>query len=246
MQRARTEARGDTALVLVAAGDSSRMGLVDGARKPFADLLGRTMIERAAEAFASSERVAEIVVVAQLEDHARVIELAQSGGPLARLTAVVAGGKRRADSVLAGVEATSPERTLVAVHDAARPLIDAETVARALDAAAEQGAALVAERVVDTIKRSTDGARAEETLDRNELWAAQTPQVFRREELCAWFARADEEGFSPTDDAALCERYRGPVPIVEGTPTNFKLTTPHDLELARALLAQREQGAEAS
>lgn len=239
MQRESKEHGADTALVLVAAGSSTRMGLVDGARKPFADLCGRTVIERAAEAFAASPRVAEIVVVAQVDDHARVIELAQAGGPLARLSAVVAGGAARADSVRAGVEAASPDRALVAVHDAARPLIDAETVARALDVASERGGALVATRVRDTIKRSSDGAFAEETLDREALWAAQTPQVFRRADLLEWFRRAAADGATFTDDAALCERYAGPVPLVEGPATNFKLTTLEDLELARALFARR-------
>lgn len=239
MQRGSKEDGGDTALVLVAAGASTRMGLQGGVRKPFADLCGRTVIERAAEAFAASPRVAEIVVVAQLDDHAQVMELARAGGPLARLKAVVAGGAQRADSVRAGVEAASPDRALVAVHDAARPLVDAETVARALDVATERGAALVATRVRDTIKRSTDGAHAAETLDREELWAAQTPQVFRRDALLEWFDRAAREGLTFTDDAALCERYAGPVPIVEAPATNFKLTTPEDLELARALYARR-------
>ena len=132
-------------------------------------------------------------------------------------------------------------RALVAVHDAARPLIDADTVSRALEVAAESGGALVAARVTDTIKRSRDGAVAEETLDRSELWAAQTPQVFHRADLLDWFARAARDGESFTDDAALCERYRGPVPLVEGPATNFKLTTRADLELARALLASRER-----
>ena len=228
--------------MLVAAGNSTRMGLAGGERKPFVDLAGRCVLERAAEAFAAQARVAEIVVVAQERDHVRVRGLAACGGPLARLSAVVEGGARRADSVRAGVLATDPARELIAVHDAARPLIDADTVARALELAAREGGALVAARVADTIKRSRDGVRAEETLDRGELWAAQTPQVFRRADLLEWFERAAAEDFSPTDDAALCERYRGPVPLVEGPRENFKLTTLADLDLARALCARRTEG----
>jgi 2-C-methyl-D-erythritol 4-phosphate cytidylyltransferase len=93
--------------------------------------------------------------------------------------------------------------------------------------------------VRDTVKESADGRRVVRTLDRARLWAAQTPQAFelaRFRELCA---RAAAEGLVPTDDAALWERYVGPVPIVEGEPSNFKITTLEDLELARALFARR-------
>ncbi|MCA8980153.1 MAG: 2-C-methyl-D-erythritol 4-phosphate cytidylyltransferase [Planctomycetes bacterium] len=240
MQRAAEEHTGDTALVLVAAGNSTRMG--HGERKPFLDLGGMTVLERAAEAFAAEPRVAEIVVVAQEQDHERVRALAREGGPLAKLSAVVAGGAERADSVRRGVEATNPGIALIAVHDAARPLVDLATVVSALAMATARGGALVASRVTDTIKRSLDGQTAKTTLDRSELWAAQTPQVFRRGDLLDWFARAAADHYSPTDDAALCERYRGPVPLVEGPHTNFKLTTLADLDLARAIVARRAGG----
>jgi len=238
------EQLGDTALVLVAAGNSTRMELGKGERKPFVDLDGMTVLERAAEAFAALPRVAEIIVVAQKQDHKRVRALAAAGGPLARLTKIVAGGAERADSVRAGVEATNPALSLIAVHDAARPLIDVATVVAALATATARGGALVATRVHDTIKHSADGLAADATLDRSELWAAQTPQVFRRNDLLDWFARASADTFSPTDDAALCERYRGPVPLVEGPHTNFKLTTLADLDLARAIVARRARGTE--
>lgn len=242
MQRTAQEHAGDTALVLVAAGNSTRMGLGEGERKPFVELGGMTVLERAAEAFAAEPRVAEIVVVAQERDHERVRALAKAGGPLAKLSAVVKGGAERADSVRAGVEAVNPKLTLVAVHDAARPLIELATVVAALATATDRGGALVAARVTDTIKRSLDGLTAKSTLDRSELWAAQTPQVFRRKDLLDWFARAAADHYSPTDDAALCERYRGSVPLVEGPHTNFKLTTLADLDLARAIVARRMKG----
>lgn len=245
MQRTATEHTGDTALVLVAAGNSTRMGLEGGERKAFLDLGGRCVLERAAEAFAAVDRVAEIVVVAQAADHERVRALAKAGGPLSKLSAIVVGGKERVDSVRAGVEATDPGLALVAVHDAARPLIDVATVTAALATATARGGALVAARVSDTIKQSRDGLSAESTLDRSELWAAQTPQVFRRSDLLDWFARAAADHFRPTDDAALCERYRGPVPLVEGPRTNFKLTTLADLDLARAIVELRMREVEA-
>ena len=97
----------------------------------------------------------------------------------------------------------------------------------------------VALPVADTLKRSVGGDRSQTTLDRAGLWAAQTPQVFRTELLLRLLERAEEDGFRTTDDAALHERYVGPVPLVPGERSNLKITTPEDLELARAILASR-------
>jgi 2-C-methyl-D-erythritol 4-phosphate cytidylyltransferase len=127
----------------------------------------------------------------------------------------------------------------VLVHDAARPLIQVEVIELAARTAHEQGAALVAVPVSDTLKTSASGTHAERTLDRSVLWAAQTPQAFRRAVLVELLARAAADEFEPTDDCALHERYLGPVPIVAGDPSNLKITTPSDLMIAEALLASR-------
>jgi len=215
------------------------MGGAGGERKPFIELGGRCVLLHAAAAFEAAAGVDELIVVAREEDVERVRELAGAAPELTKLRAVVPGGADRCASVRAGVRATGEEVELVAVHDAARPLVEPATIEAALAVAAERGAALVALPVGDTIKESTDGEAAERTLDRSRLWAAQTPQVFRRTLLLELLERAEREGFSPTDDAALHERYVGPVPLVRGTPGNLKLTTPEDLALARALLAAR-------
>jgi 2-C-methyl-D-erythritol 4-phosphate cytidylyltransferase len=97
----------------------------------------------------------------------------------------------------------------------------------------------VALPVRDTIKRSPDGEHADETIDRADLWSAQTPQVFRAVRLRELTARAQAEGYVPTDDAALWERWVGPVPLVQGEPTNLKITTADDLAIAEAILARR-------
>jgi len=108
------------------------------------------------------------------------------------------------------------------------------------EVAAREGAALLAVPVRDTVKEVA-GSRSERTLDRSRLWAAQTPQGFRTSVLRELLERAArDDGFTPTDDAALHERYMGPVPIVEGEPDNLKLTTPSDLAIAGAILQSRD------
>jgi len=173
------------------------------------------------------------------DDLERIRRLSAASPALAKVRAVVAGGELRTDSVRAGLAALSSDVVVVAVHDAARPLVRTETVERALAVAAREGASIVAVPVADTVKTSVDGERVERTLDRSVLWSAQTPQCFRIELLRALIERADADGFRPTDDAALHERYVGPVPIVRGEATNLKLTTPEDLALAAAILRAR-------
>ena len=228
-----------TAAVLVAAGDSSRLGRVGGRRKPLILLEGRAVLERACAAFAAVEAVVEIVIVAHREDLEAVRELIRGSRELSRRARVVEGGAERIDSVRAGVLAAGAGAELVAIHDAARPLIEPSVIEEALATATREGAALVAVPATDTVKHSSDGRRAEATLDRSRLWFAQTPQVFRREEFLELLRRARDDGLRPTDDAALYEHYVGPVPLVRGAATNFKLTTPTDLELAAALLRAR-------
>jgi len=229
-----------TSALVVAAGGSTRMGGAS-ARKPFLVLGSRTVLEHACAAFDATPAVREIVIVGHLDDLDRIRALAASSPALRKVRAIVPGGEMRADSVRAGVRATAPEARLVAVHDAARPLVTREIVERAVALAAVQGAALVAVPVVDTVKTSSDGVRAEATLDRSVLWAAQTPQIFRRELLLELLERAAREGFRPTDEAALHERYAGPISIARGSSANGKLTTPEDVAVFTALLRLRAE-----
>jgi 2-C-methyl-D-erythritol 4-phosphate cytidylyltransferase len=227
--------------IVVAAGNSTRMGrgAGDSARKPLLEIGGRTLLEHACAAFDAVPSVREIVVVAHPDDVARVRGLGSHSGALAKVRAVVAGGAQRTDSVRAGVDAASREFEIVLVHDAARPLVSPAVIERAIEVAARDGAALVAIPVRDTLKNAPDGARAMSTVDRSTLWAAQTPQAFRGAVLRDLLARAAAESWVPTDDAALYERYVGPITLVPGEATNLKITTPEDLVLASAILAQR-------
>jgi 2-C-methyl-D-erythritol 4-phosphate cytidylyltransferase len=230
-----------TAVVLVAAGHSTRMG-ADAAsvRKPFILLEGLTLLEHACRAFDRSRAVREIVLVGHKDDLVRLERMRTTCPALRKVRGIVAGGELRMDSVRAGLAAVDAQASLVAIHDAARPLIETALIDRAIGLAGREGAALVAVPMPDTVKTSSDGARAESTLDRSVLWCAQTPQVFRLKQFRELLERARADGFRPTDDAAVHERYAGPVPIVPGSAQNLKITTSEDLVLAAAILRTRQ------
>jgi len=203
---------------------------------------GEPVALRSARALLGAASVRGLVVVARGEDR---VALAEALAPVAaRVLAWADGGVERVDSVRSGVAAAPADAALLLVHDAARCLVRAEQVEAVIEAARQHGAALLATRVRDTIKRAGDGAKVAATLPRAELWAAATPQAARAAPLRAALARAAAEGFVPTDDAALLERYGGvdAVWLVEGDDHNLKLTSPADVIAAEVLLARRDTG----
>ena len=149
----------------------------------------------------------------------------------------VRGGATRSESVRAALDAATSSGDVV-VHDAARPLVDPSLFTRVLEALAEADCAIAAARVTDTIKEA-DGDLVVRTHDRSRLWAIQTPQAFRRAALDAALRVDASVLASATDDASLVERAGGTVRVVEASPANFKVTTPHDLQVAELLLAER-------
>ncbi len=231
-----------TTAILIAAGESTRMAARVTAsipRKPFLELAGITLLEHAAVAFDQLIEVVELVLVVHPDDIVRAEALRRASRAFAKVRSIVPGGAERTDSVRLGVSAAASDAGLVAIHDAARPLVSSAAIRRALEAAQRHGAASLALPVGDTLKRSSDGSRAEETEDRSQLWLAQTPQVFDAPRFRECLSRAERDLFRPTDDAALWERYIGPVALVRGEVANLKITAPEDLELARAVLAAR-------
>lgn len=221
---------GGVVAIIVAAGRGERLG--GEAPKALVDLAGRSMLRRSAEALAACSEVNALVVVAP-EGFERVAgdEVFGTG----KLRAVVKGGATRQDSVRAGLARTTDRDTVVLVHDAARPFVDAETVARVLEGVRAHGAAIPVAPVVDTIKRVKAG-RIGATVDRETLGAAQTPQGFDRKMLLAAYARAARAGVTLTDEAMAMEREGHPVAAVAGSARNFKITTPDDLARAVRLL----------
>lgn len=222
----------DAVAILVAAGRGERMGKEQP--KAFLDLAGVPLLLRAARALEASPSVSRLVAVVpegQLGEAKRLLT------GLVKLHAVVAGGERRQDSVLAGLAAVPADFDgVVLVHDAARPLVDVELVEAVAQQAAATGAALPVLPLVDTVKR-VRGGQVIETLERAELGGAQTPQGFRAallREACEAAARA---GLAITDEAMAVERLGRPVYAVPGSPRNRKITTPEDLAWAEGVVA---------
>jgi len=208
-----------------------------GQRKALMPLDDRPIIVHTLERFLPlAERLGAVVVVAHPDDIDQAEGVLEPFGKDFGSLAVVPGGARRQDSVRAGLEAAPPDLELVAIHDAVRPFVSPSTVAAALETAAQVGAAIVAAPMKPTVKR-VEESRVVATLDRQRLWCAQTPQVFRRHLLLAAWQAAERDGLEVTDDAQLLEHIGHPVAVVPGSDLNIKITTPEDLALARAILA---------
>ncbi|HEY4779909.1 MAG TPA: 2-C-methyl-D-erythritol 4-phosphate cytidylyltransferase [Solirubrobacterales bacterium] len=215
--------------VIAAAGSGERLGA--GGPKAFVPLAGKPMVEWSIAAFRACDSVRSILVAAPPgHEHGLV------GDDLG----VVAGGATRAQSVANAL--SSVETELVAIHDAARPLLTAqlveELVAR-LAAAPEAAGAIAAAPVTDTIKRAGGALVVESTVDRSCLWAAQTPQVFRAAALREALEVEAEVRDAATDEAMLVEAAGGRVLIQPAPAENLKVTTPLDLQVAEMLLAER-------
>jgi 2-C-methyl-D-erythritol 4-phosphate cytidylyltransferase len=222
----------ETLAILVAAGRGER--LAADRPKAFVELAGEAMLLRAARAFEEADVVDGVVVVVPEAESVLTRTLLE---PISKLTRIIPGGATRQESVRAGLAAAPPDfRGVVLVHDAARPLVDAGLIEAVWRAARDHGAAVPLLPLVDTVKRVRDGVVVE-TLDRDELGAAQTPQGFRRELLERAFAEAERSGAVLTDEAMAVERLGFGVVVVPGTPRNRKLTTPADLEWAEHVLA---------
>lgn len=220
------------AAVIVAAGRGARMGAYRA--KALLPVAGEPMLARAVGALASRPRVGPVVVVVAHPEEARA-----ALGPAAARVTLVRGGAERQESVRRGLRAL-PEADIVLVHDAARPLVPAALVDAVIDAALEHGAAVPAIPPTDTVKRIGDDGAVAETLPRDRLRLAQTPQGFRSDLLLAAHARAEKDGFLGTDDASLVERIGGRVVLIEGSARNIKITTAIDLMHAEALLAAEQ------
>jgi 2-C-methyl-D-erythritol 4-phosphate cytidylyltransferase len=220
------------AVILPAAGQSRRFH--DKAyKKPFAPLGGRAVWLHSAERFMNRSDVKQLIVCVAAED--RDLFDLKFGANIAILgVQVVEGGQHRADSVQRALEQVKNEIEFVAVHDAARPCIVDAWIDDVFAAAARDGAAILAAPVQATLKRVNDKKRIVESVDRQSLWEAQTPQVFRRQLLIDAYAKRGRE--QVTDDAQLVERLGHAVTIVPCSPLNLKITTRDDLKLAEQVL----------
>lgn len=204
--------------------------------KAFIPIAGVPLFIRALHAVTIMPQVVGAVVVIPPGTVAEAERLVAESGPWQIPLRVVEGGAQRQDSVRAGIEATG-EGGLLAIHDAARPFVDPAAVGAVISAAEQYGAAVLAVPATDTIKQVDASERVQTTLDRRQLWLAQTPQVFRADLIRAAHAQAKADGFIGTDDSALVEHIGATVVVVRGNPENRKITTPEDLRWAEWFLA---------
>ncbi len=220
------------AIVIVAAGRGTRAGAAD---KVFLPLAGRPILAHVLDAVSQTQCVQGVVLVMGEHTREAAERLAQTNAWPMSLS-IVNGGARRQDSVTAGVAAVPAEATVVLIHDGARPLVEPALFDRCAAAAVDVGAAIAAVPVSDTLKR-VESARVVGTVARESLWAAQTPQAFRRDLLVAALASPLAQSHTFTDEAGLFEALGLPVAVVQGSMRNLKVTHPDDLQLAAALLA---------
>jgi 2-C-methyl-D-erythritol 4-phosphate cytidylyltransferase len=222
------------AAIVVAAGSGTRLGA--GRPKAFVALAGRPMAAWSLDAIAAAGVPRAIVAIPP--GHGAVAEEALGGaaGDFPLGLAFVEGGTVRSASVRNALAAAG-DAEAVAIHDAARPLVQPELFTATLDALAGADAAIAAARVPDTIKEAGADGLVVRTHDRARLWAIQTPQAFRADVLRRALDVPDAVLAAATDDAWLVERAGGTVRVVEAPASNFKVTTAHDLAVAEGLLA---------
>ncbi|MFZ5816982.1 MAG: 2-C-methyl-D-erythritol 4-phosphate cytidylyltransferase [Bacillota bacterium] len=219
-------------VIIPAAGTGKRMG--GGTAKQFLPLRGEPLLVHTVRLFSRCSLVDEIVIAAgDLEATRELV------GHLPKVSQIVPGGRERQDSVWAGLQAVHARPRIVAVHDAARPLLPLEVLEGVLRAAALYPAQVVGVPAKDTIKVVSPDGVVTSTPERSSLWVVQTPQVFWAETLVQAFRRAQADGYLGTDDASLVERIGVPVRLYPGSSENIKLTTPEDFRLAEAILEGR-------
>jgi 2-C-methyl-D-erythritol 4-phosphate cytidylyltransferase len=219
--------------IIVAAGSSQRMGF----DKLFATIAGKPMIAHTLHAFERASSVNEIIVVAREDRHDEIRKISGEEN-FKKVRSIIAGGERRQDSVRAGLNRLNAAAKYVAVHDAARPLVTPEQIERVFDQCQIHGAAALAEPISDTLKRAGVDLAVTDSVDRHQLYAMQTPQIFERALLEeAYHAVADD--ILVTDEVSAVERFGHKVVLVLNDDFNFKITYPRDLTLGESVLNQR-------
>ncbi len=225
-------------MLLLASGRSTRLG--GPVPKPYVECAGRPLLLRSVERLRRVTDDPEIVLAVNPEHRGPYVEPLRGRLAALGVKAIVDGGETRQESMRRALAASSSDRELVLVHDAARPFFPVRATREAIVRAADVGAALLAVRSPDTLKRVGDDGRVRSTVDRAEIWLAQTPQVVRRDRLEVAMATADRTGFEGTDDVSLCEHAGQPVAVVAGSRLNLKVTTPDDLLLAECIAARED------
>jgi 2-C-methyl-D-erythritol 4-phosphate cytidylyltransferase len=221
--------------ILVAAGSSRRMGF----NKLFAEIGGAPVIAHTIRAFERCGSVSEIIVVACEDRHTEIRKIARDHN-FTKLRTIIPGGERRQDSVSAGLMHLGRDAKYVTVHDAARPLITPEQIERVFEQCRIHGAAALAEPINDTLKRADRDLVVAGSVDRHQLYAMQTPQIFERALIEDAYRTVYVQNVSVTDEVSVVERLGRKVTLVLNDDFNFKITYPRDLPLAEFVLRHRK------
>ena len=221
--------------VIVAAGRGERAGQAQGP-KQYRDLGGKSVLQHAINAFEKNSKITDILVVIHADDHDLYASHVE---PSAKLLPAVNGGKTRQDSVFAGLSSLSGTHAhKVLVHDAARPFLSDKVINAVLDGLEKHDAVLPALAVADTLKRADAAGKVQDTVSREHLFAAQTPQGFSYSKLMEAHQKAQDENLHDfTDDSAIAEWSGLDVTLVAGSPENTKITTVEDMEKARSAMS---------
>ena len=225
--------------IVPAAGCGDRMGAA--VAKQFLPLGGMPILTRTLLVLAAAPEITDLFVVVDEQDRERCRREVLAPYGVGKVRDVLPGGEMRQHSVERALAEVDGKAEFVLVHDGVRPLVTQAVITATVRAAVQHGAAVAAVPMRDTVKRVLHGSPVvDATVEREGLWAVQTPQVFRRELIVEAYSRAREDGIAGTDDASLVEHSGHAVYIVEGAVENVKITTPGDLIMAEAIL--REQG----
>jgi 2-C-methyl-D-erythritol 4-phosphate cytidylyltransferase len=228
--------------IVPAAGPGKRFG--EGKNKPFHPLLGKPLLIWSLEALQRVEEISEIIPVLKEDDLIVCGDLVEQYN-ITKVKRIVPGGQERQDSVYNALKVLDDKTSVVLIHDGVRPLIEADLIRKSMSELKDCEGVVVGISVKDTIKearrqrtedRQDEDIIVEKTLNRNVLWAIQTPQVFSFEKIRDAYVKATADRYYATDDAALIERYGGRVKIIMGSYRNIKITTPEDIDIAEALL----------
>jgi 2-C-methyl-D-erythritol 4-phosphate cytidylyltransferase len=225
-----------TAALIPAAGRGQRMGL--DIEKQFLQLAGKPLLAYTLARFEATPTINRIVVIVPSGRETFCYQEIVAPWGLRKVTDIVAGAETRQRSVMAGFSCLDEDVDVVVIHDGARPFVTPALIQASVDAAVASGSAVAAIPESDTLKRVSRERSVIETVDRRNLWRAQTPQAFRRAILQCALAYAAQHNLDATDEASLVESLSWPVRIFPGSVGNFKITSPDDLALAELLLGQ--------
>jgi 2-C-methyl-D-erythritol 4-phosphate cytidylyltransferase len=232
------------AALIPAAGRGQRMGL--DIEKQFLQVGGKPLLAHTLVQFEATPDIDRIVVIVPRGRETFCYQEIVEPEGLRKVTHIVAGADTRQLSVMAGFRCLDHDVDIVVIHDGARPFVTPSLIRAAIDAARQDGSAVAAIPESDTLKRVSGEGTVLETVDRRNLWRAQTPQAFRRPILQRALTYAAQYNREATDEASLVESLSWPVRIFLGSMWNFKITSPDDLELAKLLLDQHTHGGNTS